>query len=300
VTARWRTGRTKIARSDPEKIFSGNEPLREDCPRLLETGFASERLRGLACGEAIRPAWHPVTDRPDLRSPAASSIATALSPRTGMQNANHPIGKGQVNVMNYASQILGFPAISQAEANRVGVVSAVYLDAEQRRVAGLGISTRRVGGEELFVPISEIVRVGRDVVLISTEGAAKEMTGDTPSPGRNVKDLHGVRVTTMDGHHLGNVEDFRFSTDWMIAELALTDNKALVIDHTSLTIADEVLVPADCANKIRDDKDNPRGRGRAFARAALKDTKRVLKRAWSWTGNGGSGDDSHDGKPAPR
>jgi uncharacterized protein YrrD len=198
--------------------------------------------------------------------------------------------------MNYASQIVGFPVISEAEGSQLGVVSAVYLDTAQKRIAALGIRTRRVGGEDAFVPCSAVLRVGRNVVLISTEAGATPIAADTPPPGLSVSNLHGVRVTTMDGHHLGTVEDLAFATDWMLVEVALADNKALVIDPASLSIADEILVPADSAEKIRYLKHHAKGRGREIARAALRDTKQALKRAWSWRADDGSRDDSHEDK----
>ena len=77
--------------------------------------------------------------------------------------------------------------------------------------------------------------------------------------------------------------------------MALADDKALVVDPASLTIADEVLVPADSAEKLRYERYHARG-GRAFARAALRDTKQALKRAWSWKAASGPSDDSHEGK----
>jgi uncharacterized protein YrrD len=192
---------------------------------------------------------------------------------------------GKVKVMSYASQIIGLPVISEAEASRLGVVSAVYLDTTQRRVAALGIATRRVKGRDMYVPISEVVRAGRDAVLVSNEGGARQITGGTPSPGRRAKDLHGVRVTTTDGHHLGTVEDLSFSTDWVIAEVVLGDHRVLVIDPTSLAIADEIMVPADAVDRIRKEEHQPSEEGDTLARAALRDTKRILKRAWSWRGS---------------
>ncbi|MBN2573599.1 MAG: PRC-barrel domain-containing protein [Deltaproteobacteria bacterium] len=194
---------------------------------------------------------------------------------------------------------MGLPVISQAEASRLGVISAIYLDTAQRRVAAFGISTRRVGGKDMFVPISEVLRVGRDVVLISGEAAAREPTDSTPPPGRRTKDLQGVRVTTMEGRHLGTVEDFCFSTDWVIAEVALSNHKVLFVAPASLTIADEILVPADADDRIREDEYHLDARGRSFARAALRDTTRMLKRAWSWRGSG-KADDLHDGRHEPR
>jgi sporulation protein YlmC with PRC-barrel domain len=173
----------------------------------------------------------------------------------------------EVKVMNYASQIIGYPVISQAEANR------------------------------LVVPTSEVLRVGKNAVLISNEEAARPVNDLTPPPGRSVKDMHGVWVTTMDGHHLGTVEDMSFSTDWMIAELTLAKHRVLGIDPERSTIADEILVPSDCADKIREE--SPPEAGHGLTRDALRKTKHVLQRAWRWRNNGPIDDDLDDPRDAP-
>ena len=183
--------------------------------------------------------------------------------------------------MEYASELRGFPVVSSDEGAVLGTLSTIYINAADRRVAALGYRTRWLRGEEFFVPISDVRKIGRDVVLIASETSAEKITNGVPEPpGRSLKDLQGVWVTTMDGRQLGTLVDVEFTEDWWISELSLAEDKAISVDAREIKIGDQIIVPAEYADRVRATRETEPGfLRRVFGGESRDDTKRALRRA---------------------
>ena len=181
----------------------------------------------------------------------------------------------------HASELKGFLVVAREEGAELGTLSAIRIDPETKAVVGFDIRTRRVGGKVLFAPVNVVDRLGREVLLLTSERAVREVTDVTPSPGRSLKELQGIWVTSMDGRHLGTLIDLDFSPgDWRIRELVLAEDKHLAVDPDELRIGDEILVPEQGAAQIQVSQEPKSGLiARGFGPEAVEDTKGAVKRA---------------------
>jgi sporulation protein YlmC with PRC-barrel domain len=171
--------------------------------------------------------------------------------------------------------------VAGEEGALLGIVSGMQIDTEAKRVAAFTFRRRkRVGTEELFVPVGEVESVGRDVVTISREAAAIKKS-DAALLGRSLKELQGAWVTALDGNHVGTLVDVEFTTtDWAITELILADDKKLPIDRDEVQIGDEILVPIEYRERVEDVGVEKRGfLHRVLGGEALDDMKQALRRA---------------------
>ena len=180
-----------------------------------------------------------------------------------------------------ASELQGLLVVTREEGALLGSLCDVSVDTQAKRIAAFGHRHHRVGGADAFVPVSRILSLGRDLVLVSTEEAVSKVTKATPLPGKSLKDLRGVWVTAMDGRHLGTLLDVEFSPeDWGITQLYLADDKLLAVDCHQIEIGDEILVPTEYAHLIEDLKEAKPGLlERALGREVVEDTRKILKRA---------------------
>lgn len=155
-------------------------------------------------------------------------------------------------MLDRVSDLRGIAVVSGDEGAQLGTLSAVYIDPTKNCIAAIGYRTRRIGGDEFYVLASDVKTLGKDVVLISGEKAARRIAGVTKAPGHNLKDLQGSWVTTMNGHHLGTVLDLHFKPEtWAIAMIELADDRQLPVDASEIKIGDEILVPASYAERVQ-------------------------------------------------
>lgn len=144
------------------------------------------------------------------------------------------------------SSLSGMVVIAEKEGSFLGNVSRVYVDGETRQMRGIAFKTKRVFGTLAFVPISSILKVGRDVITIQTEADAQEVTESSTVPGMDLKTMQGHWVTTSTGKHLGRLSDLDFEpTTWSITAICLADGSSLPVTPNDVTFgSDEVIVPA--------------------------------------------------------
>jgi len=84
----------------------------------------------------------------------------------------------------------------------LGKVFDIYIEKQANQIKGISFKTGLLRIEkESFVSIENIRKMGKDVVIISSETAV------TPLPkefeGSSLKTLKGFKITTHDGQHLG-------------------------------------------------------------------------------------------------
>lgn len=207
--------------------------------------------------------------------------------------------------MEHASELRGFLVVARKEGAQLGHLSAIYVDPVQKRIAALTFRKRWLGGGEYFVPIDAVQTLGRDVVLISSENEVTKIGDGKRPPGRSLKDLQGTWVTTANGKHLGTLVDLDFNTDWNISDLSLADDRELPIELDALQIGDEIIVPAEYADRVRSNSEAKPGFLRQlFGSESVDETKRTLKRALSREATtrpkGRTGKSRTDGKSAAK
>ncbi len=178
------------------------------------------------------------------------------------------------------TELHGLLVVAHEEACQVGTVEDVFIDPERRALAALTI--RPTNGRGLsMLPGEAIVTLGRDVVFVSSQATLTDAPAEMP--GRNIKDLQGLWVTTLEGRHLGTLVDLDVSAgDWRIGELRLDGGKILPIAPEQLMIGpDEILVPAHCADMFSE-VSPPKRQGlltRLLGIRRVSETERVIRRA---------------------
>jgi sporulation protein YlmC with PRC-barrel domain len=151
------------------------------------------------------------------------------------------------------SSLPGMVVIAEKEGAFLGNVSRVFVDTETRQMRGIAFKTRRVFGSLAFVPVSSILKVGRDVVTVQAETDAHDVTDSSPAPGVDLKSMQGHWVTTSTGKHLGRLADLDFEpTTWSITAICLDDGGSLPVTPNDVTFgSDEVIVPAAIAPNLK-------------------------------------------------
>ena len=176
------------------------------------------------------------------------------------------------------ADVRGQDVVSIEEGLRVGTVSGIYIDVASRQLAGIGVR-RAKSGEDGFVAMKGIRLLGADVALIH---AAADVTEPSEEPlGPSLKQLQGLRVTTLDGNYLGALVDLDVSgSDWRISELRLADRKRVTVDADEITIGrDEILVPSACVERVEVVEPQNNGvLGRWLGRETIEDISTAIRR----------------------
>lgn len=183
-------------------------------------------------------------------------------------------------MLEHASDIRGILVVSAKEGAQLGTVSEVHIDPQTKHVVAFSYRTRRIGGDRYYVPVEDVDRVGRDVLLIASEEAVVHQTNGEHAPGRSLEDLQGMRVTTMDGKHLGELADIDISyADWSIGALVLSDARRLPVEVADIRVGDDVLVPADSAGRLVEPAEKSGFFRRTLGKETVESTGRAVKRA---------------------
>jgi sporulation protein YlmC with PRC-barrel domain len=107
--------------------------------------------------------------------------------------------------------ILGTQVISKSTAKRLGIVTQIWLDVDQRQVMGFSIADRFVPGtpigigETYYMGLESIDLLGPDAILVDNESVLEEEQVDD-----RYTSLIGNQVVTESGELLGKVRDFKF------------------------------------------------------------------------------------------
>lgn len=187
-----------------------------------------------------------------------------------------------MNPREHVTNIMGFLVVAHEEGQQLGNIYRIYIDPEVGRIASLSFRAGPMSKPE-FVNAEFIERIGEDVVLITGKKAISKITEKTKPAGRDLKDLLGAWVTTMNGEHLGTLIDLDVNPDtWEITDLWLGDGGHLQIDAADLRIGkDELLVPVEYAKKVKREAANTR-RGvftRMLGSTTIDDLAASIRRA---------------------
>ncbi len=105
------------------------------------------------------------------------------------------------------SSILGTQVISKATARRLGVVSQLWLDMDQRQVVALSVRENLITGTPQYMSLSNISLLGPDAILVDDEDVFEDLNVDA------FTSLIGSEVVTETGELLGKVRDFKFDSE---------------------------------------------------------------------------------------
>ncbi len=174
-------------------------------------------------------------------------------------------------------EIKGMQVVTLNEGRSMGSIQRVYLNPVKKQVSGLVVREAGLGGQESWIDIKDVDKVGEDVLFISRAGACK-----AKSPvGRSLKDLQGMQVTSRDGKILGTLVDVEIGDEWKIIELELSDKRMLKIDarHTIFG-QDAIMVPAGAIGQVRSVGRQKSGfLARVFGIEQVQETAQAISRA---------------------
>lgn len=107
--------------------------------------------------------------------------------------------------------ILGTQVISKSSAKRLGIVTQIWLDVDQRKVMGLSVAERFVPGtpigigENFYMSLERVALLGEDAILVDDEDVLEDLI-----VSERYTSLMGNEVVTESGELLGKVRDFKF------------------------------------------------------------------------------------------
>ena len=149
----------------------------------------------------------------------------------------------------------GMEVLADKEGRLLGSVKRLQIDSKRKAALGLVFKARGISGEQ-WTKVSVIKRVGEDVIFLPD---AKAVRDDAPS-GRDVRDLLGLSVTSLDGKRLGALQDVILETEnWMVAALTLDNGGEVDLGPQAVFGEDTILLQKGAADKVRQVTDKQSG-----------------------------------------
>jgi sporulation protein YlmC with PRC-barrel domain len=175
------------------------------------------------------------------------------------------------------TELKGMTVLADKEGKLLGSVRKLQVDSKRKVAVGLVFKSKGLSGER-WSKIAKIKRVGEDVVFLSDNKAVRE---DAPS-GRDVRDLLGLPITSLDGKRLGALDDLIVETDdWSIAALALDTGGEVDLSKEAVFGEDTILLQKGAFDQIRQSS----GSGSGFlARVFSADEEEAPKKPRRKTG----------------
>lgn len=148
------------------------------------------------------------------------------------------------------SNLKGMEVLADKEGRLLGPVRRLQIDSKRRSALGLVFKSRGISSEQ-WAQVSKIGRIGEDVVFLPDARAVRD---DQPS-GRDVKDLLGISVTSLDGRRLGALQDVVIDTEtWSVIALVLDNGGEVAVGSESVFGEDTILLQKGAADQIRPGK----------------------------------------------
>lgn len=141
----------------------------------------------------------------------------------------------------------GMEVLADKEGRLLGPVRRLQIDSKRKAALGLVFKARGISGEQ-WAQVSKIDRIGEDVIFLPD---AKAVRDDQPK-GRDVKDMLGLSVTSLDGKRLGALQDVVIDTqDWSVIALALDNGGEVAVGSESVFGEDTVLLQKGASDQVR-------------------------------------------------
>jgi sporulation protein YlmC with PRC-barrel domain len=152
-------------------------------------------------------------------------------------------------------KLKGMEVLANKEGRLLGSIRRLQIDSKKKTAVGLVFKGKLMSGEH-WTRVSGVERVGEDVVFLSAMRAVRD---DEPS-GRDVKDMFGLPVNTMDGKRLGSMDDVVVESDsWQIVGIVLDAGGAVEVGADAVFGEDTVLLRAGAGDEIVEDVDEQGG-----------------------------------------
>jgi uncharacterized protein YrrD len=145
-------------------------------------------------------------------------------------------------------EIQGMQVVALQEGRIMGSIQKVYLNPAKKCVSGMVVREPGFGGQESWIDIRDIEKVGENVLFVPRAGACK-----AKSPvGRSLKDLMGMQVTAKDGKILGSLVDVEIDDEWRVVEISLSEGRMVKIEPRHAVFGqDAILLRAGAASAVR-------------------------------------------------
>lgn len=174
-------------------------------------------------------------------------------------------------------EIRGMQVVALSEGRAMGLVQKIFLNPGKKRVSGMLVKESGFGGQESWIDVRDIEKVGENVIFITRAGACKAKT----PVGRSLKDMMGMQVATKGGKILGSLVDVEIGPDWRVSEISLSEKRLVEIDPRQAVFGeDAIILRADSAARVRAAPRNKPGfLARVFGSEAVAETASAISRA---------------------
>lgn len=148
------------------------------------------------------------------------------------------------------ANLKGMEVLAYKEGRLLGPVRRLQIDSNRKSVLGVVFKARGISKEQ-WSKVSKIDRIGEDVIYLPDVKAVR----DDPPQGRDIKDMLGLSVTSLDGKFLGALQDVILDTDkWSVAALALDNGGEVEVGSESVFGEDTILLQKGAADQIQPGK----------------------------------------------
>jgi len=145
------------------------------------------------------------------------------------------------------ANLKGMEVLADKEGRLLGPVRRLQIDSKRKAALGLVFKARGISGEQ-WAQVSKIDRIGEDVIYLPD---AKSVRDDQPQ-GRDVKDMLGLSVTSLDGKRLGALQDVIIDAEsWSVVALALDNGGEVAVGSDSVFGEDTVLLQKGASDQVR-------------------------------------------------
>jgi uncharacterized protein YrrD len=152
-------------------------------------------------------------------------------------------------------RLKGMEVVADREGRLLGSVRKLLFDTKHRLVLGLVFKPRALSSER-WAKMTSIQRVGEDIVFLSDARAVRE---EAP-PGRDLKEMEGLSITSLEGKRLGALDDVVIDTNgWKLVALVLDNGGEIDLGEDSVLGEDTILMRKGAAEEIHPAESNHGG-----------------------------------------